>query len=691
MRTFKLIFSITLLSNLVTLAQVDRSLQPKPAPAPKINFGVPKEYQFENGVTLMVVENHKLPRVSVSLRVDNPLYLAKDKTGVQSLLGVMLGKGSINILKDDFEEEIDFMGASLNFSSSSASAGSLSRYFPRVFEMMADALLKPNFLQEEFEKEKKKILEGIKASEKDVKTVARRVENLLSYGKNHPYGEYASKASINKIKISDIEELYLKRFYPQNAYVIIVGDIDFKIAKKLTQRYFGKWKKGKITKSIFETPKNLDQTAISFVEMPNAVQSEISVLSIAEIDKNDPDYYPLLIANQILGGGAEARLFLNLREDKGYTYGSYSRYSFDHKTNSIFRAYASVRNTVTDSSVVELLYEIRKMSNELVSNDELSLVKKKYAGSLIRSMEQPSNIANFAYNIKTQKLSENFYNDLLKSIEKVNKEDIRRVSKKYLNPNNLSVIVTGKGSDVLKTLEDIEFEGRKLSVSYFDKYGNVSDRPVFYKPKTPEGTSAQSVINNYIKAVGGKERLEGVKTKITLLDGIMQGMTIQILNKQTNKNQLLTEVSMMGNIMQKTVLNQTKGYNETRGKKTEMKGKELEGFIKDAIIFPELKVDIDEIKLSGIVSLNGEDAYEIIWSNNKKVYYATSNYHKIQEVQSSEMRGKVINIIKEYSDYQSVEGILFPQKITQNMGSQKINFKVTSISLNEKLSEDEFE
>ena len=222
MRTFKLILSITLLSNLVTLAQVDRSLQPKPAPAPEINFGVPKEYQFENGVTLMVVENHKLPRVSVSLRVDNPLYLAKDKTGVQSLLGVMLGKGSINILKDDFEEEIDFMGASLNFSSSSASAGSLSRYFPRVFEMMADALLKPNFLSEEFEKEKNKILESIKASEKDVKTVARRVENLLSYGENHPYGEYASEASINKIKISDIEKLYLKRCHFFSIFLLII-------------------------------------------------------------------------------------------------------------------------------------------------------------------------------------------------------------------------------------------------------------------------------------------------------------------------------------------------------------------------------------------------------------------------------------------------------------------------------------
>ena len=479
MRAFKLSLSIILLSNLVLIAQVDRSLPPKSGPPPEINFGEPKEFIFDNGITLMVVENRKLPRVSVSLRIDNPLYLSQDKTGVQSLLGIMLGKGSKNISKDDFEEEIDFMGASLSFSSSSASAESLSRYFPRVFEMMADAALNPNFLTEEFEKEKDKILEGIKVSKKDVKVAARRVENLLSYGRNHPYGEYASEKSISRINISDINELYLERFSPKKAYIIVVGDIDFETAQRLTQKYFGNWKKRNVNKSTFENPKNVNQTVIDFVEMPNAVQSEISVLSTARIDKNNNDYYSLLIANQILGGGAEARLFLNLREDKGYTYGSYSRYSFNYKTKSRFRAYASVRNAVTDSSVLELLYEIDKMSKKFVSDEELDLVKKKYAGNLIRSMENPSNIANFAYNKKTQKLSSNFYNNLLKNIQKVNKEDIRRVSKKYLNPNYMRIVVTGKGIDILKGLENIYFMGRKLKVSYYDKYGNPTERPNF--------------------------------------------------------------------------------------------------------------------------------------------------------------------------------------------------------------------
>ena len=248
--------------------------------------------------------------------------------------------------------------------------------------------------------------------------------------------------------MDDIDKLYQKNFHAQDAFITIVGDINFETAKKLTQKYFGKWAKGSITPSSFPAPENVAQTQIEFVEMPNAVQSEISVLSTANIDRKNPDYFALTIANQILGGGGEARLFLNLREDKGYTYGSYSRFNINHKTKSQFRAFTAVRNTVTDSAVVELLYEIDRMNKEMVTNEELKLVKEKYAGSLIRSMEDPENIANFAYNTKTQNLPPNFYNNLLKNIQLVTKEDISRVSKKYFNLNSMRVVVTGKGTSL---------------------------------------------------------------------------------------------------------------------------------------------------------------------------------------------------------------------------------------------------
>ena len=235
-RVLILFVCIGFLSN--AQAQVDRSIQPQPGPAPEINFGTPQEHQFKNGLTLMVVENHKLPQVSVSLSIDNPLYVEGEKKGMSGLLSSMMGKGSKNIPKDEFEEEVDFMGASLSVSSKGAYGNALKRYFPRVYEMMADAVLNPHFLEEEFKKEVDKTLEGLKASEKDVKTAARRVESLLSYGKDHPYGEYVSEESVNGVTMADLEKLYQKNFHAQNAYITIVGDIDFKTAKKIHPKIF---------------------------------------------------------------------------------------------------------------------------------------------------------------------------------------------------------------------------------------------------------------------------------------------------------------------------------------------------------------------------------------------------------------------------------------------------------------------
>ena len=671
-------------------SQIDRSVLPQPGPAPEINFGTPKEHHFNNGLTLMVVENHKLPQVSVSLSIDNPLYVEGEKKGMSGLLSSMMGKGSKNISKDDFEEEVDFMGARLSVSSEGAYASALKRYFSRVFEMMADAVINPHFLEEEFQKEMDKTLEGLKAKEKDVKTTARRVENLLSYGKDHPYGEYVSEESINRVSLDDLEKLYHKNFYALNAYITIVGDISFETAKKLTQKYFGKWAKGQAVSSSFPSPENVPQTQTAFVEMPNAVQSEASVVSTANIDRNNPDYFALTIANQILGGGAEARLFLNLREDKGYTYGSYSRFNINYKTKSQLRAFAAVRNAVTDSAVVELLYEIDRMSKEMVTEEELKLVKEKYAGSLIRSMEDPENIANFAYNTKTQNLPPNFYNNLLKNIQKVTREDISRVSKKYFNPNSMRVVITGKGSDILTPLENMEFNGQKLKVLYFDKYGNNTDRPEFSKP-LPEGLTAKSVMEGYIKFIGGKDKLEAIKTKSSISEATVKGMTLQVSNRQTTKKQMRVEVSMMGNLMQKTVINATKGYNEMQGQKMEMKGEELENAQKDAAIFPELEIDPDQISLKGIVSIDGVDAYKIKWSDNKTVFYAVEDFLKLQTEITIKIQGQIQSSTTSFSDYKAIEGIRFPHLVKQDMGPQKIDFQVKSIILNEPMPDSLFE
>ena len=202
-------------------AQVDRSKQPESGPAPIIQVKEPQQFKLKNGLTAMVVENRKLPQVSASLTLDNPPILEGIKAGLSQLTSSMMGKGTKKISKDDFYDEVDFMGANISVSVSGGFAQSLTRYFPRAFEMMADAAINPKFTEEEFTKEQDLLIEGIKSSEKDVTSAARRVESLLAYGGNHPYGEFLTSGTVYNVKLQDVERFYNFRFRPNNAYLVL--------------------------------------------------------------------------------------------------------------------------------------------------------------------------------------------------------------------------------------------------------------------------------------------------------------------------------------------------------------------------------------------------------------------------------------------------------------------------------------
>ena len=225
MKTMKNYITILLIAFFTVglTAQIDRSKQPEPGPAPKINLDKPNSFELKNGLKVMVVENHKLPRVRIQLEIDNPPVLEGEKSGVQSLTGSLLGQGSTNISKDDFNEEVDFLGATVNIGAQGAFASSLSKYFPRILELMADAALNPNFTQEEFDKEKNILLTSLKTEEKDVSAISRRVQLALGYGKNNPDGEFTTEETVNNVTLSDVQQFYRKNFVPANAYLVVIG------------------------------------------------------------------------------------------------------------------------------------------------------------------------------------------------------------------------------------------------------------------------------------------------------------------------------------------------------------------------------------------------------------------------------------------------------------------------------------
>jgi len=671
-------------------AQIDRSQQPPSGPAPAIEIGDPQKFVLDNGLTLLVVENHKLPQASVSLRMDRPLTPEKDKVGATSLLTDMLGKGSKNISKDAFEAEVDFMGAQLNFNSNGAYANSLTRYFPRVFELLAEAALYPHFLEEEFQKEKDKTIEALKSNEKSVTAAARRVENLVSFGASHPFGEFLTEEGVARLQLKDIENTYKSLYHSGDSYLVVVGDVVFDEVVALAQKHFGSWKAKKNSKTTLTTNSNPPTTSIHYVDMPNAVQSEIAIANLASLSRKNPDYFAVVIANQILGGGAEARLFLNLREDKGYTYGSYSSFSLNHKTMSQFKASSSVRNAVADSAVIEMLHEIHKLARGPITTDELELVKAKFAGSFILSLENPNLIADFAYNVITQDLDKDFYRNFLKNVNAVQAEDVQRVAKDYFLAGQARIFVTGKGKDILEGLENISYEGKKIPVSYHDKFGKPIARPN-YESTTPEGVTAPFVIEQHIKAIGGRDQLVSIESLKTTYTGEIQGTTLTMETTKTNSDQMVMELKMMGNSMQKTVVNQTQGYVTMQAQKIDLEGEMLSSTIAQSKIFFELHMDFESVELVGEVDLDGTKAYEVKISDNQTLFYDTERFYKIQSVETLSMNGQTQTSVTKFSDHKEVDGIVIPQTVSVKMGPQEIRFSLDKVTFNEPIDPAIFE
>ena len=672
-------------------AQIDRSQMPKPGPEPKISLEKPEEFKLKNGITVMVVENNKLPRVSYQLSIDNKPVIEGDKAGVLDILSAMLGNGTTNISKDKFNEEVDYLGATINFSSSGGFASSLTKYSNRILELMADATINPLLTEKEFEKEKNKLIENLKTEEKSLDATARRVSSALTYGKDHAFGEFVTEETIKNVTYQDVLDFYKKRFAPNNAYIVVVGDIDAKTAKKQIKKYFGKWEKADLPNlALPELTPNVTATEINFIDLPNAVQSNIAVTNTIDLKQNDKDYFAALMANNILGGGGEGYLFKNLREDKGYTYGAYSSLSPSRYGVSRFNASAKVRNAVTDSAVVEFIKEIKRIRTEPVDPQTLKDAKAKYVGNFVMALERPQTIANYALNIKRNNLPEDFYTNYLENINNVSIEDVQRVANKYIKADNARIIVVGKGSEVLENLEKTG-----IPVKYYDTYANATDKPVFSKP-LPKGLTAETVIKNYVKAIGGEDNLRKVNSTLINAEMTIPGAPFKpnAVIKQMSPNKFTMEVIAegMGTLMKQNFDGEN-GYTEQQGRKIPMDDATLSTRKSNKGLFGELFMEPSSISLESMTDIDGTDVYKIKLTKDGKSsfrYYDAKTGYLVRTEETNEAQGQSMTTVTDYSNYKEVDGIMMPYSMKVTTGPQSFTFETTEVKINEGVTAEDF-
>lgn len=676
---------------------IDRSKPPKPGPAPIIKIADPVVYKLANGITVLVVENHKLPKVTASYSIDAGPITEGSKAGGINLMGQMLEEGTKVRSKAAFDEAVDRMGANVNLSANGGSASALTRYFDSAFLLMAEALQKPSFTQASFDKLKSQYITNLKSSERSVPAVAGRVTNALLYGVNHPNGEFATEESVTNLTLKDMEQFYKKYITPSRGYLTFVGDITPAKANALAEKAFGSWKGSPLSLEKIPVVQNPAKTEINLIDMPNAVQSEIRVTNLVNLPMSSPDYFPVLLANYLLGGGAESKLFMNLREKHGFTYGAYSN-TGSGRFQTSFAASAQVRNAKTDSAVVEFLREINNMRTQKVTAQELQNAKALYNGSFALGLEDPARIATFASNIIINELPKDFYRTYLQRINAVTVDDIQRVAQKYFNHNNTRIVVVGKASEIAPGLEKLNFP-----VKMFDKFANpvtATTASTNTGSAPVSGVDAKSIIGDYLKAIGGVDELKKINSISTKIAMGMQGMTLDVEQKKMLPNKELTTVKMQGQVISKDLFDGTTGYQEQMGQKKQMTTDEIKDKQGHTSLFDQVDYTSSSYKLQvqGTEKVAGKDAYKVLIttpSGKTRTEYYDVQSKLLVKLETDEAAGDVtVSTTVEFGDYKKVGNILLPhkQRVTASAGGQDQEFEMSlkEVKLNQGVTAADF-
>lgn len=684
-------FLVTILILLIAtpvFGQLDRSIRPAGKAAPEIKINEYESFQLENGLKVFVIESKKTPRVTFRMVFDYDPIFEGDMAGYTSITGDLLRRGTKTRTKAQLDEEVDFIGASLGTSSSAVTASALSKYTEKIVELMADVVLNADFKQAELDKLKKQTISGLATEKDDPSAISRKMSNLIMYGAKHPYGEFATPKSVESITLEKCKEFYNTFYAPNIAYLAVVGDISTDDAKDLVEKYFGSWKKSEVPAFKYKRAKAPLIRKVSLIDRPSAVQSVVAVTYPVKLKMNDKDYIAARVVNQILGGSGTARLFMNLREDKAYTYGAYSNLSADELAGS-FRASCQVKNVVSDSSVTEILYEMKKMRDEKVTAEELQNTKNFMAGTFAMSLERPQTIASFALNIAINKLPKDYYNNYVKNLNALTLEDIQRVAKKYIKPAKAHVVLVGNGDEIGESLKKFSPSGK---VAWFDLEGKKFDPSA---KAIPEGLTAIDVLNKSLEATGGKENILKLNDVKMVLEGEVQGMkmTITTLKKAPNKFRMDLNV---GPMVQKTIFDGEKCVMEAMGQKRNVEGSDLEQLKAQNDIHAQLNFEKNgnTYELQGVEKVEGSDAYKIKVTlkdgKSSTQYYDTKKGFLVKVVTTANTpQGEVTTAVL-MSDYKKVSDVFFPHKMSTQMGPMSVEMKCTALEVNKGIEDSNF-
>lgn len=448
-----------------TVAETGVDMNIEPGPQPEPSFAPPeiKQAELSNGMKLYLVENHKLPMVQIRLLVNSGWAAdPSDRPGASSLTAELLNEGTKSRNALQISDEVQNLGMTFGTGSgwdnSNIDLNVLKKNLDPAIDLMADIVLNPTFPEEELQRQKQIYLGRIQQESIQPFTVAFKSFLRQLYGSDHPYGQpytgAGTKESISAISRDDIVNYYHANYLPNNSSAIVVGDITLDDAKAKLEKAFRKWKPGELAAHEVKNVAPIDKTKIFIVDKPGAAQSTIIIGNLIG-PRKDPDYLPTSVISQILGGGSTARLYLNLRQDKGYTYGSYS-FASARRGQGAFVSYAQVQTDVTDKAISEFIKEIRGMTGEIpITQTELTESKNNLTLSFPQDFQTLGGVAGQLAGIITFDLPMNVWNTYIDQISGIDIGKAVETAGKCLHPDQLLIMVYGDKEKIEPKIRDL--------------------------------------------------------------------------------------------------------------------------------------------------------------------------------------------------------------------------------------------
>src|SRR5687767_1969536 len=440
-----------------------RSQAPPPLPSHPISIPTPREITLPNGLTVVVVEDNRLPLVSYRLafRVGGA-FDPPELPGLTDLLAGLLPEGTQSRTSREIAEETARMGASLSAGANSdytiVAASALSQFNDRILDLMADVVLHPSFPENEVELAKQNTKESLRQQRAQPSFLASEMVSRVIFG-DHPYSIVApTPESIDRSSRDEFVRFHRSKFVPNSAVFIIVGDVRYDDILRRLESLFSTWERGEELVTNFPAPPMRTKRTAFVIDRHGSAQSNI-IIANSGITRTNPDYFPLLLMHTVLGANASSRLFMNLREEKGYTYGAYSNLDARRRAGT-FRATAEVRSPVTGDSLKEFFYELERIRSTPVSEKEIADAKSYLTGVFPIRLETQEGLTDQLVQIKMLNLPNDYLQNYRDRVQAVTIEEIQRAAQKYVKPDEAALIVVGDGTSVLEQIrpycEDIE-------------------------------------------------------------------------------------------------------------------------------------------------------------------------------------------------------------------------------------------